>query len=288
MRTWPALALRFPASEAVPPPAGVLQDLVSATLDGLDVLAIAEPGEGTWQVCFRSEEDRATAEAALRAAHGPAGLGIDAIDLPDEDWARRSQAALGAVRVGRLVITPPWAVQAAAPEPDPVTIIIDPAMGFGSGHHPTTRLCLAALQRLDLHGRHVLDIGTGSGVLALAAARLGAASVLAIDVDADALENARGNAGLNDDPPGVEFRERDFRDGETLAAEIVVANLTGGMLTAIAGRLVRAVRPGGALILSGITAEEREQTLAVFVRWGEVGWAEEEDGWVCALLREKP
>jgi ribosomal protein L11 methyltransferase len=284
MRTWPAISLRFPAAEAAPPAAGGLQDLVSATLDGLDVLAIAEPAEGIWQVCFRSEEDRASAEAALRAAHGRAGLGIDAIDLPDEDWARRSQAALGAVRVGRLVIAPPWAVQAAAPERDTITIVIDPAMGFGSGHHPTTRLCLAALQRLDLHGRHVLDIGTGSGVLALAAARLGAASVLAIDVDADALENARGNAGLNACPPGVEFQERDFRDGETLAAEIVVANLTGGMLMAIAGRLVRAVRPAGTLILSGVTAEERERTMSAFSAWGRVEWEEEEDGWLCMLL----
>ena len=123
------------------------------------------------------------------------------------------------------------------------TIVIEPAMGFGSGHHATTRLCLAALQRLDLRGRRVLDIGTGSGVLALAALRLGAAGVVAIDVDPDALENARGNAALNGSPAGVEFRQSDFRQETGLAGDVVLANLTGAMLAAGAASLARTVAP---------------------------------------------
>jgi ribosomal protein L11 methyltransferase len=157
-------------------------------------------------------------------------------------------------------------------------------MGFGSGHHATTRLCLAALQRLDVRDRRVLDIGTGSGVLALAAARLGALSVVAVDVDPDALDNARGNASLNGDPPAVAFTEADFRHAPLQPADIVVANLTGGMLAGHVPAIVRLVAPGGSLVLSGVTSDEREQVLAAFVAWGRVDWSEEEDGWCAALL----
>lgn len=285
--SWPALSLAFHPG---PGDAGAdadttLQDLVSATLDGLGVTAVSELPDGAWLVFFRSENHRRDAASALQAAHGDAGLDVHAIDVPDEDWARRSQAALGAVRVGRVVVAPPWDALAATPEPGSVTIIIEPAMGFGSGHHATTRLCLAALQRLDLQGRRVLDIGTGSGVLALTAARLGAREVLAIDIDADALDNARGNAALNGHPPGVEFRACDFRLGTPLSADIVLANLTGGMLIASAADVTRAVVPSGNLILSGITAEERAQVLAAFSQRARIEWTSEEDGWCCVLLR---
>jgi ribosomal protein L11 methyltransferase len=166
-----------------------------------------------------------------------------------------------------------------------ITVVIEPAMGFGSGHHATTRLCLEALQRLDLRGRRVLDIGTGSGVLALAAARLGAASVLGVDVDPDALENARGNAALNAQPSAIEFRLADFRREAGLDADVVVANLTGGMLAASAGEVSRMVAQGGALILSGITTEERDAVLRAFAPRFVTEWYAEEGGWCCASLK---
>jgi ribosomal protein L11 methyltransferase len=166
------------------------------------------------------------------------------------------------------------------------TVVIDPAMGFGSGHHATTRLCLTALQRLDLGGCRVLDVGTGSGVLALAAVRLGAAGALAIDVDGDALENARGNAMLNGIPSAVAFRRADFRDETGLAADVVLANLTGAMITEGAADLARAVAPGGALILSGITVEERDTVYRAFECGFKMDWSAEEDGWCGALLRK--
>jgi ribosomal protein L11 methyltransferase len=169
-----------------------------------------------------------------------------------------------------------------------MTVVIEPAMGFGSGHHATTRLCLDALQRLDLRGRRVLDVGTGSGVLALAASRLGAATVLGIDVDPDALDNARGNAERNGTPRGVEFRRADFRQDAGLQADVVVANLTGGMLAAAAADLARAVASGGALILSGITIEERDSVYRAFECGFRMDWSEEEEGWWCALLRSAP
>ena len=286
MPAWPAVEIVFPGPGAVgAPEALTMQDRVLADLDGLDIVAISEqPGE-TWHVFFRSEAERAAAIALLHATNGPGALGLRPIDVDDGDWARRSQASLCAVRVGRLAVAPPWDADAADGDPDAATIIIEPAMGFGSGHHATTRLCLAAIQRLDLRGCRVLDVGTGSGVLALAALRLGAAGVVAIDVDPDALENARGNAALNGGPPAVEFRQSDFRHEPGLAGDVVLANLTGAMLTSGATSLARTVAPGGALILSGITSEERDSVYRVFSDVFSTAWSAEEDGWCCALLR---
>ena len=287
MAAWPAIEIVFPAPEALGTPGALpLQDRVLADLDGLDIVAISElPGE-TWQVCFRSEAERAAAIALLHATNGPGALGLRPIDIDDGDWARRSQASLRAVRAGRIVVAPPWDADAGAGDPDLKTVVIDPAMGFGSGHHATTRLCLAALQRLDLGGCRVLDVGTGSGVLALAAVRLGAAGALAIDVDGDALENARGNAALNGNPAEVAFRLADFRDETGVAADVVLANLTGAMITGGAAELARAVESGGALILSGITVEERDSVYRAFERGFTMDWSAEEDGWCAALLRK--
>jgi ribosomal protein L11 methyltransferase len=286
MPAWPAIEIVFPGPGSGGG-AGALspQDHVLAELDGLDVVAIVEQPGDTWHVCFRHEGERAAAMALLHAIHAPVALGLRPIEIEDEDWARRSQASLGRVRAGRISVAPPWDDGAEGDEAGVITVIIEPAMGFGSGHHATTRLCLHALQRLDLRGRRVLDVGTGSGVLALAAARLGADTVLAIDVDPDALDNARGNAVLNGEPPNVEFRLADFRQEPGLEADVVVANLTGGMLTAGVADLTRAVAPGGALILSGITAEERDAVYRAFEARLRMDWSAEEEGWCCASLR---
>ncbi|MCX6552050.1 MAG: 50S ribosomal protein L11 methyltransferase [Acidobacteria bacterium] len=284
MRTWPALVLTFP-QPGTPPPDGEPdpRDLASAELDGLDIAAIVEPSDSAWQVCFQDDGARQSAVDRFSRAPWAAAIHITSQDLPDEDWARRSQASLGAVTVGAIVVTPPWDAAATAPAADCITLTIEPAMGFGSGHHATTRLCLAALQRLDLRGGDVLDIGTGSGVLALAAARLGATRVIGVDVDPDALENARLNATLNGSPPAVAFVAADFRQGGLDPASVVVANLTGGMLAASVPELLQACRPGGWLILSGITAEEAEAVTAAFRPHVAEEWRGTEDAW-CAFL----
>jgi ribosomal protein L11 methyltransferase len=286
MPAWPAVEIVFPRSPGADAPGALtLQDRVLADLDGLEIVAIAEQPDDTWQVFFRNEAERAAAIALLHAIQTPGALGLRPIDVDDQDWARRSQASLRAVRAGRVAVAPPWDAGAMAGDPTVMTVVIEPAMGFGSGHHATTRLCLEALQRIDLHGRFVLDVGTGSGVLALAAARLGATKVLGIDIDPDALDNARGNAELNGGPQHVEFRQADFRQGAGFEADVVVANLTGGLLTAGAPDLTRAVAPGGTLILSGITAEERDAVYRAFEAGFRLDWSSEEDAWCCALLR---
>jgi len=179
---------------------------------------------------------------------------VTAEDVPDENWAERSQAALTPVTVGRLTIAPPWTVNDAlrASVPGPIIVIL-PSMGFGTGHHASTRLCLELLQRVPLQNKRVLDIGTGSGVLAIAARVLGAASVVGIDFDPDAITNARENLELNAISEGVRFAESDIQahaGGSTVAYDLILANLTGSLLQREADAIAKLAAPGAHLIVS--------------------------------------
>lgn len=167
--------------------------------------------------------------------------------------------------------------------PAHLTLVIAPSMGFGTGHHATTRLCLAALQRVDLEDRVVLDIGTGSGVLALAARLLGARDALGIDNDADAIQAATENLALNPHVDAVRFETVDLRDATLRPADIVTANLTGALLVRAASLLLAVVRPGGTLILSGLLSGERKAVKEAFERV-KLLWEAEEDGWVVLVL----
>src|SRR5262249_53167887 len=155
-----------------------------------------------------------------------------------------------------------------------------PSMGFGTGHHATTRLCLAALQALSLTGTRVLDVGTGSGVLAIAAARLGAAAATGIDFDPDAIDSARANLVLNGDVAGVGFELADASRDRLPQADVVTANLTGALLVRSAAVLLEAARPGGALVLSGILQEERNEVVDAFTAGADIvdiAWERSED-----------
>jgi ribosomal protein L11 methyltransferase len=206
------------------------------------------------------------------------------MDLPDDDWVARSQQALPAVTAGRFVIAPPWDI------PDPVPagqqlIVIEPSMGFGTGHHATTRLCLRALGELDVTGLRALDIGTGSGVLALAAAASGAVNVVGVDIDDDAIAAARRSAALNPDLPAVDFRTGDIAAlGDPV--DLVLANLTGAMLTRSTDYLARAVVPGGLLVVSGFMHDERDEVEAALTAFA-VEARYDEDGWCAATLRRR-
>ena len=156
-------------------------------------------------------------------------------------------------------------------------------MGFGTGHHATTRLCLAALQFVDLTNAFVLDVGTGSGVLAIAAVRLGAARALGVDSDADAIRSAHDNLAFNPDVRGVAFEVADLTSTALPIADVVTANLTGALLVRAAARLAGAVRPGGTLILSGLLPHERTEILQAFAAL-ELFWEQEEDGWLGLAL----
>ena len=132
------------------------------------------------------------------------------MDLPDDDWVARSQQALTAITAGPFVVAPPWDVPATVADGQHL-IVIEPSMGFGTGHHATTRLCLRALGAVDVAGRTVVDVGTGSGVLAMAAALAGAAAVTAIDNDPDAVAAAERSAALNTPAAAGALRRRRCR-----------------------------------------------------------------------------
>lgn len=252
-------------------------EFVLAEVDDWSPTAVDDSGPAL-RVFFNSPADRHAAAAHLRTAM-PDVVCVD-VDVPDEHWAERSQAALTAVRVGDLTVAPPWDIPADGSQ----VIVILPSMGFGTGHHASTRLCLALLQTLPLAGRHVCDVGTGSGVLAIAALRRGATQVVAVDYDMDSVVCARESAELNHITAGLDIRQVDLeRDGTVDDApfDVVLANLTGGLLVRLATPLVRMTRPGGSLILSGITTAEADDVIAAFVAAGcRIAERRDEDGWV--------
>jgi ribosomal protein L11 methyltransferase len=156
-------------------------------------------------------------------------------------------------------------------------------MGFGTGHHATTRLCLAALQRISLDRCTVLDVGAGSGVLAIAASRLGAEDVTGIDDDPDAIQAAWDNLSLNPSAQ-VTLIVGDLRSTELVAADVIVANLTGGLLIQSAERLRKLTNAQGRLILSGFMADEERDVLGAFGAF-VVEHRGEEEGWICVTLK---
>ena len=275
-----ALDLRWRAgTDAV-----LLCELLYAALDDFEPLAIheAESGDG-WRVFFRSPETRDRAAETLRASFGDRLTTILPAEVEDEQWARRSQSNLRAVRVERLTIAPPWDVSSA--EAGTQTIVIDPSTGFGTGHHETTRLCLTLLQEIDLIGRRVVDVGTGSGVLALAAARLGAAEVVAIDDDPDALRNTAENVQLNGAGQTLMLVQADIAAFSGEPADVVTANLTAAVLMRNASALGNLVAPGGTLIASGFAPDEIEAVVAAFA--GSVVRRADEGDWAAVSIAIK-
>jgi ribosomal protein L11 methyltransferase len=281
-------------------------DLLLAIVDDFGPTAVeeTEPGAAV-RVFFPTATHRDAAQRALADR-----FDVAAVDVSDEDWARRSQENLKPITVGRLTVYPNPESIAASPglrEPQAalstskgesriakaIAIVIPPSMGFGTGHHATTRLCLAALQAIDLTDQNVLDVGTGSGVLALAADRLGAARAAGIDYDPDAIQSANENLALNPPVARVNFEVADLAHGSLPAAigrgseqvDVVTANLTGALLVRAAGTLLSAVRAGGMLILSGLQVHERDDVCRAFAP-AVVVWERDEDGWVGLIMKK--
>jgi ribosomal protein L11 methyltransferase len=264
LRDYPALEIRFitPADEE-------RLALLLAELDDFQPTAVHDNDEPV-RVFFASSASRDAAIVHLRDRED---LTATAVDVPDEDWAARSQAALTPVVIGNVTVAPPWTVTAdmRASAPGPV-ILIQPSMGFGTGHHASTRLCLRLLQEMPIAGKSVVDVGTGSGVLAIAASILGAAAVAGVDFDPDALTNARENLELNAPAARVDFREHDLSSGPGAlsgAFDLVLANLTGGLLCRSGDALAVFARPGASLIASGFQLHELDEVTAAL---GRAGW----------------
>jgi ribosomal protein L11 methyltransferase len=254
-----------------------------ATVDDFAPTAIEER-DGSMRVFFETPAARDAARFALAAR-----CAVAPITVSDEDWARRSQENLTPITIGRVTVCPNPQSLLPNPQsltPDPCSIVIAPSMGFGTGHHATTRLCLQALQAIDLTNGFVLDVGTGSGVLAIAAVCLGAAEALGIDTDEDAIQSARENLALNPDVRNVTFDVGDVSSTPLPAADVITANLTGALLVRSAITLLRAARPGGTLILSGLQSHERNAVVRAFLP-AAVVLERTEDEWV-GLMVKKP
>jgi len=225
---------------------------------------------------FPGDADPTGIRAALALSLGRIPEGTSASEVPDQEWTRAWMDDFQPMRFGqRLWICPSWA---DAPDPEAVNLRLDPGLAFGSGTHATTALCLQWLDAHPPEDRTVLDYGAGSGVLAVAAALLGARDVLAVDNDPQAVtatpENARANGvsdrvrshGVEDDPGGT--------------ADLVIANILAGTLQELASYLASRTAPGGDLVLSGILEEQAEAVAASYAPWFEMGPPVEQDGWV--------
>lgn len=232
-------------------------------------------------------------------------IGLGPVEEPvtrwtaDEDWAENWKRYYRPLRIGqRLMVVPAW--EEYQPEPDDVTITLDPGMAFGTGTHATTRLCLEALEELGPKlgrddagkGWRVLDIGTGSGILAIAAAKLGAASVEAIDNDPAALEAAARNIVANGlGPPGpVRIRLGDLERwkacGGTGPFDAVVANIIADVAAALAPAVRQLLRPGGVFVAGGIIESREEAVFQALALAGfEPAGRRSADGWVVLEAR---
>ncbi len=180
--------------------------------------------------------------------------------LEDKDWEREWMDNFHPMQFGkRLWICPSWR---DVPDPDAVNVMLDPGLAFGTGTHPTTALCLRWLDSLDLEGKTVVDFGCGSGILALAALKLGAKEVIGIDIDPQALQASMENARRN----GVEDRLSVYlpEDQPQLEADVVMANILSGPLIELQSVITAYCKTGGKLVLSGILEEQVEKIEAAY------------------------
>ena len=230
-------------------------------------------------------DENADVPAVLAASSAATGLtGIPELTVEtvaEQNWVQLTQAQFEPIRVSRrLWIVPSWH---EAPDPAAVNLVLDPGMAFGTGSHPTTRLCLEWLERNVSAGCSLLDYGCGSGILAIAAARLGAGRVAGVDIDPQAVEAARANAERNE-VTAV------FSDSTQQAAgeyDLVVANILSNPLRVLAPAICAHVRPGGRLALSGILREQAEEIIAIYAQYLPMQVADVREDWVC-LTGTKP
>lgn len=263
--------------------------------DPADELLAREDPAASYEVTAHIPDDHdasAAVEATERAlwhlqAFGlrPVGeLRVRAVD--DADWLERWKEGYAAQRIGRVVIVPSWLDELIGP--DEVAIRLDPGMAFGTGLHPTTRGCLSLLQRPGPMPPRVLDVGSGSGILALAALRLGAGHVDCLDTDAEAVRTTLANAESNGLAERVSAREGPLPDAPAATYPLILANLVAAVLVELAPRLAGHLEPGGTLIAGGIIAERADEVLEAL---GVAGFALDErldDGEWVSLRMTRP
>lgn len=238
-----------------------------------------EPGEHLWPVnrltaLFAPGADPGPALAAAGVAAGLAPPHCETRVVAEQDWVRATQAQFAPIRIAeRLWVVPSWC---APPDPGAINLTLDPGLAFGTGSHPTTRLCLAWLAACLRPGERVLDYGCGSGILSIAAAKLGAGEVIGVDVDPQALVASRANAQAN----GVAAAFTVPDDLPPRRFDVLVANILANPLRLLAPALSGRVRAGGRIVLSGILEPQAAQVAAAYAPWFKLSVGDGDDGWV--------
>lgn len=203
--------------------------------------------------------------------------------LEDKDWEREWMDNFHPMQFGkRLWICPSWR---EIPEPDAVNVMLDPGLAFGTGTHPTTSLCLEWLEGLDLEGKTVVDFGCGSGILAIAAIKLGAAKVIGIDIDPQAILASKDNATRNGVADQIElYLPQDQPEG--LIADVVVANILAGPLRELSGIITSLVKPQGQLAMSGVLDTQAEDVASYYAEQFDLDAIVEQQEW-CRISGKK-
>ena len=258
-----------------------VQDAAAGTADERPIFA--EPGEAPatgWcsnrvGALFAADADLYVLVPEALAAAGLAATAAFSIErVEDADWVRLTQSQFHPIQITpRLWVVPSWHTP---PDPAAINIALDPGVAFGTGAHPTTRLCLRWLDATVTPDADVLDYGCGSGILAIAAMKLGAARACGIDIDPQAVQAAQHNAQQN----GVEITLATAEQDVPGPAQIVVANILANPLTVLAPLLARLTRPGGQIALSGILVEQADTVLEAYAPQFTLTRAATDEGWV--------
>lgn len=258
----------------------IIEDANADTLDEQSIFG--EPGDpppGIWQqnivsALFDESIDVVAIISQLETATQLNNLQYKTEHIAEQDWVRATQSQFEPIRIqDNLWIVPTWH---AAPNPDAINIILDPGLAFGTGSHPTTHLCLEWLTQNAINAETVLDYGCGSGILAIAAKKLGAKQVVGVDIDHQAIQASIFNAEQNH----VDAQFYMANAYKMQLADIVVANILSSALMVLAPALAGACKPNGKIALSGILAEQVEQLLAIYGEWFVMNTPIYKDAWV--------
>jgi ribosomal protein L11 methyltransferase len=245
-----------------------------------------EPAEAAWERSRVVALAEASADHAAVVAAAVTACGLDPASLPpytlrpvaEQDWVRLTQSQFEPIHIGTNIwVVPSWH---DAPDPDALILELDPGLAFGTGSHPTTRLCMEWLEAHPPLGRTVLDYGCGSGILAMVAKKLGAGAVFGVDIDPQAIESARYNSARNHCEIVYSLPEDFAGEPHPQTFDVVVANILSSPLKLMAPMLSSRVVPGGNLVLSGILVRQADEVAAAYAPFLKMSVWAEHDGWV--------